>query len=763
MRRADAASATEPDASPTPRPLRLTEVAAEFRMLRGRRIDLESASLVAEETAGWPDLVHVVATSIDAADDESLDAELPDALAGDVAAPWFEAMLGELDDGTVRALGRCAALPAVDTGLATALAGRPDASSLASALEAGAVPHRQTTDGRRTLAPMLRRHLLRRMGVPEREEIARAAGRRLLAEGAADDAACALAAGGCWHDLADLLATVPESRTRPGRWVYAAPPQVVRTMPPIAAAAEQAEADGRAVAESNAREPTAAAPIGHRDAPLAAALRRLRRGDVVGAVPSLRRAVRSSLAARERLTARLALLVIRAPLARREDLLDACCVLERDALADGLGGLARLARGAIAALCGPDGQRRTATRDVIDRFEQHGDATGAAIVEGLAVLSALRAGRAEVGQTLAFAEQCERSMQRELAAWARAASAMVGAANGDDGLDRLMHSAESAAIEAGISGPRAFLEAALALSGAAGSAGHVASARRIALETGLPRLPLPSGLPASARPERVSARPVGTGLVHVRDRTHDMEHPPLHRVTVSCFGGFRLRIDGADADLHSVRPQARTVLRMLALNAGTPVHRELIADLLWADLGRESALHALHVSVSSLRRLLSGDPGAPAGVVEREGEAYRLGLIDREACDLSSFDDHLTRAADAKRRGDLAAARDGLIGALDLYRGEVLPEDGPAEWALGARERYRLRAAEAATSLAHLHARLGDGRAAIAIARRSVEIDPWMDESWRTLVEMHHRAGDVIAARRAEQGYRRMRTELGVE
>jgi DNA-binding SARP family transcriptional activator len=232
-------------------------------------------------------------------------------------------------------------------------------------------------------------------------------------------------------------------------------------------------------------------------------------------------------------------------------------------------------------------------------------------------------------------------------------------------------------------------------------------------------------------------------------------------VTVSCFGGFRLRLDGIDADLRLVRPQARMLLRMLALSAGAPLHRELIADLLWTDLGSESALHALHVSVSSLRRIVPGS-GREGGIVERVGEAYRLGLVGDHDCDLVDFDAHLSEAAIAKARREPAAARDRLVAALELYTGDVLPEDGPAEWAVGARERYRHRASEAASSLAHLHAHFGETHPAVAAARRAVEIDPWLDESWRTLVTMHERAGDVIAARRAQQGYRNMRATLGV-
>ena len=69
------------------------------------------------------------------------------------------------------------------------------------------------------------------------------------------------------------------------------------------------------------------------------------------------------------------------------------------------------------------------------------------------------------------------------------------------------------------------------------------------------------------------------------------------------------------------------------------------------------------------------------------------------------------------------------------------PEDGPAEWVTGARERYRVRAAEAASSLAHLELHLGERRSAVAAASRAVEIDPWLDESWRTLVTVHRSVG----------------------
>jgi DNA-binding SARP family transcriptional activator len=92
----------------------------------------------------------------------------------------------------------------------------------------------------------------------------------------------------------------------------------------------------------------------------------------------------------------------------------------------------------------------------------------------------------------------------------------------------------------------------------------------------------------------------------------------------------------------------------------------------------------------------------------------------------------------------------------------VLPEDGTAEWVTDARERYRLRAAEAASALATLELSFGDRAAAAAAASRSVEIDPWRDESWRTLIGIYRSSGDLAAAQHAERRYRGMLSSLGV-
>lgn len=100
--------------------------------------------------------------------------------------------------------------------------------------------------------------------------------------------------------------------------------------------------------------------------------------------------------------------------------------------------------------------------------------------------------------------------------------------------------------------------------------------------------------------------------------------------------------------------------------------------------------------------------------------------------------------------------------ALALYTGELLPEDGPAEYVVDDRERLRLAAASAAAALAQDNRELGRARQALEAARLSVQLDRFQDLAWTLLVELHEAAGDSSAAARARFERARVQADLDV-
>jgi DNA-binding SARP family transcriptional activator len=202
-----------------------------------------------------------------------------------------------------------------------------------------------------------------------------------------------------------------------------------------------------------------------------------------------------------------------------------------------------------------------------------------------------------------------------------------------------------------------------------------------------------------------------------------------------------------------------SVFRLLALHTPRPVHRETLLQL-WPGLPEEQATHSLQVAVSSLRSLLVPDaPRGSARMVERIGDSYALSLPPGSCVDVVDFS---AAVASADRDRGTAAEADALARAVALYRGDLLPEEGTAEWVVRERDGFRLRAAAACARLAELHLVAGAPDAAAAAARRGIEIDPYADASWRLLVRAYERTGDAAAAARARREYAAVLRDLGV-
>lgn len=417
--------------------------------------------------------------------------------------------------------------------------------------------------------------------------------------------------------------------------------------------------------------------------------------------------------------------------------------------------LARLSHGMIVGFDGSVPARAQARRFAADR-RADGDAWGAALIETWSALAGLSVGAREPG---VWEELTQRWQELDAAvpgAWVRACHALTTAALQLPESRQDARVAEAVARRAGVPGALAFAYAALAATDPGGGAELAELAESHGREIGVDMRPCRAvGLAghATGRPRR--ARPG-----HRPAAADDADAPELR---VRCLGEFRVLVDGSPVDLSAVRPRARSALRMLALNAGRPVHREQLADALWAELEPRAALHNLHVSISAVRRALEPQvPTQPSRFVVRDGETYLLALRPGSGCDVDDLEHALRLAGRRHAEGDLDGAAAELRHALDLYRGDLLPEDGPAEWVVGPRERLRLMVADAAATLAQLELDRGSPELAILAAARSIELDECRDHAWRLLVSAYTAAGDAAAAHRATRGYREMLETLGV-
>lgn len=394
--------------------------------------------------------------------------------------------------------------------------------------------------------------------------------------------------------------------------------------------------------------------------------------------------------------------------------------------------MARLARAIAGAQTGAPAAE---VESLLDVLRDHDDPWGPPLVALVAGIAFVIRGEPQLAWLIEAAARFHELAAGTLEAWSRAWWALGSAY---DGGSEALPRAEQAIVSArssGVPGAEAIAELAVAVT--SGDEAARSRAQHLATNLGM-QLPYPSPDPAQDDP-----------------------HAPSR---LSCFGGFSMILEGRAIDAQRMKPQARNALCLLALEAGTPVHRERLSEAIWPGEDGTVVKRRIQVLVSTIRRKL--EPDATAGdwtYLIRRGEAYMLELPPGTQSDIAEFDEALARAERARSAGRREEERQALERAFELYKGELLPEIGPAEWVIEPRERYRHRFAQLVQALAPLQAERGQEARCTDTLRAGLEADRYRSRLWELLVHAYEQIGDPAAAARTRAEHAAVLAELGLE
>jgi DNA-binding SARP family transcriptional activator len=343
-----------------------------------------------------------------------------------------------------------------------------------------------------------------------------------------------------------------------------------------------------------------------------------------------------------------------------------------------------------------------------------------------------------------------------LEAWARSLGALSAVDAGFPDAGAQAVAAEALARASGTPAARMLAHAALSRVDAVHADDHVRVVAVAADETGLVLPPWAAGrdpaLPASPSGAAAASR----GGVPVQPAARGR----ATQARIRTLGGFALEVDGRPVSLDGVKPRARSLFRLLAVHAGAPVHREVLQESLWPESDAGAGARSLHVALSALRRLLDEEAGAGGSrLIARDGDAYRL-AVAAEDVDLGRFEQAIAAGRATLARGEPSAA--AFASAVDLYTGDLLPEEGPADWVTDRRDQCRARAIEAAERLAEVSLLADDLATAVRACRFGLELDRYQDALWRMLIAARDRGGDAGAATRDRREYALVLETLGV-
>lgn len=273
-----------------------------------------------------------------------------------------------------------------------------------------------------------------------------------------------------------------------------------------------------------------------------------------------------------------------------------------------------------------------------------------------------------------------------------------------------------------------------------------------------PRRMVPALLEARAR----RIRPTYVSRILAALGMPEIQQHPGYRLSVQTLGAFRVWRGDAEVEAREwQRDKARQLFQLLITGRGRWLQRDEIVDRLWPDLSPDAASRDFKVALSALNKAIEPGrpPDAPFAFIVREGSAYRLRPEADLWLDAAAFE----QAAVAGLRAERAATV-RLQEALQLYRGDFLPDALYEDWAADERERLLALYLQAADRLAELLVDGGRYDEAIATCRRILASDRCWERAYRLMMLAYARQENrPLALRAYERCVRTLRDELGVE
>jgi DNA-binding SARP family transcriptional activator len=199
------------------------------------------------------------------------------------------------------------------------------------------------------------------------------------------------------------------------------------------------------------------------------------------------------------------------------------------------------------------------------------------------------------------------------------------------------------------------------------------------------------------------------------------------------------------------------ILEMLALDQGTALSKELIADRLWDGAPPPSYVGTLESYVSNIRRSLGSRGRRSALTTTSQGYLLSTEGVTVDVVEIRAL---LTGAARAPGRRRAAMVQR----ALDLRAGTLLAGDPYSLWAVEARSELGHLVTESCSEAALGAFRSGALETARQMALNAVENDPVAEPAWQTLLLALAALGRTGEALGAYAAFRAATLEhLGVE
>ena len=201
---------------------------------------------------------------------------------------------------------------------------------------------------------------------------------------------------------------------------------------------------------------------------------------------------------------------------------------------------------------------------------------------------------------------------------------------------------------------------------------------------------------------------------------------------IRLLGQFEVSLGDRQIDPDAWRLRKAThLVKLLALTPGHRMHRDQLIDALWPEVDPDSALSSFHQALHAARRALEPDRAARStqSMLRLQRQVLSLECDDGLWIDIEAFQDAVQGI---RSTSDLQRCLD----ALDLYAGDLLPEDLYESWTQNPRDSLREMYLELLLTTSRLQEASGEASEAIETLRTLIATDPLNEAAYAALMQI---------------------------
>lgn len=217
---------------------------------------------------------------------------------------------------------------------------------------------------------------------------------------------------------------------------------------------------------------------------------------------------------------------------------------------------------------------------------------------------------------------------------------------------------------------------------------------------------------------------------------------PGYRLRVQTLGTFQAWL-GDEEIPHKgwKREKSRQLFQILLIHQGTPMDRDQLCEHLWPAADPDTSQRNFKVALSTLYSVLepARKAGSESAFIVRKGSTYSIRPHADIEYDAGNFFELVQQA---EKSTDPETAQLLLKEALNLYKGELLPDARYETWAAAEREHLSVMLLRIADQYCQLSLERQETEAVIELCQSILSYDNCWERAYRHLMLAYDQVGD---------------------